>query len=871
MNRLLVVCAVLGVALSAIAQRLPNTAIPSHYKMTLTPDLKAATFEGEETIDVQVPAATDHIVLNAAEITFGDVEITSGRNTQKARVTTDDKAEMATLKVSQQIPAGPAQIHIKFKGILNDKLKGFYLSKMPRRNYAVSQFEATDARRAFPSFDEPALKATFDISLVVDEGDTAISNGKIANDQPGPAGKHTITFETTPKMSTYLVALLVGDFKCLQDSQDGIPIRVCAVPEKVELGKWALESAKAILAYYDKYYEIKYPFKKLDLIAIPDFAAGAMENTAAITYRDIAILTDETTASVGQKKGVTSTDAHEMAHQWFGDLVTMAWWDDIWLNEGFATWMTSKPMKAWKPEWNVDMDEVQGTSGSLGIDASKTTRPIHARAGEADTPDQIAQLFDGIAYGKTAAVLRMIEHYIGEQSFRNGVNAYIKQHEYGNAKADDFWNAMTAASKKPVDKIMPTFVNQAGAPLLTVTSQCTNNKATLNISQQRFFENPADLKAGSPELWQVPICVKTGSGAPQCEVITQKQQTVAVNGCPAWTYINAGGYGYFRSNYSPEMVSKLAKAAETNLRPEERIMLLGDEWAMVRAGLHPIGEYLDVVAGLQDDRTRQVVQTYLGPLSYIDSRLVPAAEHEQYRAWVRNFLRPMAAELGWKPKPGESDEVRELRPSVLGVIGFVGRDPQTLNEAKTLAQQYMQDPTSVDPNIAGVVLSLAAINGDEQLYDAYLAKMKVAKSPEEYFRYAGALTDFRDPKLAEKTLDRILSPEIRSQDMVGPLFGMLGNNDTRGLAWNWFKTHFAEIDKKSGGGLGGGYGGLASVFCSAQDKDDVQLWFAQHPDPTPRAFRAGMERLNSCMRIQQDQGPKLADWLKQHAGSGAGQ
>jgi aminopeptidase N len=857
---------VLCLAFTASAQRLPVTAVPSHYKITLTPDLQAATFDGDETIDVRVSKPANQIVLNSADIKFGDVIISSGGKSQTAKVTIDDKAEMATLAVDNQLAAGPAQIHIKFTGILNDKLKGFYLSKTKARNYAVSQFEATDARRAFPSFDEPAYKSTFDISLVVDKGDTGISNGKIVTDTPGPGdGKHTLTFETTPKMSTYLVAMLVGDFKCVEGSQDNIPIRICAVPEKAQLGQLALESAKAILAYYDKYYEIKYPFKKLDLIALPDFSAGAMENTAAITYRDVLLLADPATASVGQEKSIAGVAAHEMAHQWFGDLVTMQWWDDIWLNEGFATWMSSKPVKAWKPEWNVELDDVQGTSGSLGLDSSKNTRAIHAAAGEADTPDQIAQLFDGIAYGKTAAVLRMIEHYLGEESFRAGVNSYLKQHAYGNAKSDDFWNAMTAASKKPVDKIMPTFVNQAGAPMLTVSSQCSGNKGTLNISQTRFYEDPEVQKQGSNELWQVPICIKSGTGAPQCEVIRQKQQTVALNSCPQWAYINAGGYGYFRSNYSPEMIAKLSAAAEKELKPAERIMLLGDEWALVRAGQHPIGEYLDVVAGLKDDRTRQVIQTYLGPLSYIGTRVVSGAERNQYRAWLRNFLRPLANELGWKPKPGESDEMRELRPAVLGAMGFTARDPQTLQEAKTLAQQYMQDPTSVDPNVAGLVLNLAAIQGDEALYNAYLAKMEAAKTPEQFYRYAGALTSFRDPKLVERRLNSVLTPAVRSQDMGNAIFSLMGDDETRDIAWNFFKTNFTELNKKSGGGLGGGWGGLASSFCSENSKQDLQQWFTQHPDPTPRALRRGMERLNDCMRIQQTQSPKIETWLSQHA------
>ena len=872
MKRLIVV--VLALCAVAGAQRLPDTVIPQHYRLMLTPDLKAATFAGEETIDVRVAKPVSEIVLNAADIQFGEVTVTAGGKTQTAKVTSDEGKQMATFALEKPVPAGAASIAIKFSGILNDKLQGFYLSKTKRRNYAVTQFEATDARRAFPSFDEPALKATFDISLVVDSGDTAISNGRIVNDKPGPGeGKHTLTFETTPKMSTYLVAMLVGDFKCTEGSQDNIPIRVCAVPEKAQLGDWGLETAKAILAYYDKYYAVKYPFKKLDLIGLPDFSAGAMENTAAITYREQALLLDPKTASVGQKKGVASVNAHEMAHQWFGDLVTMQWWDDVWLNEGFATWMSSKPLKAWKPEWNVDIDDVQGTSGSLGIDASKNTRAIHAAAGEADTPAQIGQLFDGIAYGKTAAVLRMLEHYLGEQAFRSGVNSYIAQHSYGNAKAADFWNAMAQSSKKPVDKIMPTFVNQAGAPLLTVTAQCSANKTELNISQQRFYEDPAAMKQGSAELWQVPICIKSaGMTAPKCEVLTQKQQTVAVNGCGDWTYVNAGGYGYYRSNYSPEMIKKLSAAAEKGLRPEERIMLLGDEWAMVRSGLHPIGEYLDVVAGLQSDRTRQVIETYMGPLSYIGDRIANKADLEQYRGWLRSFLRPLVNELGFEPKPGESDEVRELRPTVIGAMGYVARDPQVLQTARELANRYIQDPASVDPNVVGVALALAAVQGDEQLYNTYLAKSQSATSPEQYYRFANALTQFRDPKLAERTLDRVLSPSVRTQDMFGGLFGVMGNPDTREVAWNFFKTHFAEIEKKSAGGLGGGFGGVAGMFCSEQAKQDVQQWFKEHPDPgSQRGFLRGMERLNDCMRIQQTQGPKLNDWLKEHATSAPGQ
>ncbi len=509
MKRLLSVVAVLlFIAGLGNAQRLPGDVVPSHYQITLAPDLKGATFEGEETIEVRVLKPTSNIVLNAAEIKFGDVTVTSGSATQTAKVTADAKSEMATLALGNAVPAGPATIHIKFAGTLNNDLRGFYLSKTKQRNYAVTQFEATDARRAFPSFDEPAMKATFDLSVVVDKGDTAISNSKIVADTPGPGeGKHTLKFATTPKMSTYLVALEVGDFQCLEGGADGVPIRVCATPDKKELGKFALESAEHILKFYNQYYGIKYPFQKLDLVALPDFGAGAMENTGDITYREEALLADDRTASIGQLKGIGAVTAHEIAHQWFGDLVTMQWWDDIWLNEGFATWMTNKPLAAWKPEWNI-----WPAQGPLAVDALKSTRPIHASAKEVNTPAQIGTLFDGIAYGKTAAVLRMLESWLGEEPFRKGVNSYLEKHAYGNTTAADFWNAMAKASGKPVDKVMPTWVEQAGAPMLSVQAQCTGNQTTVELSQTRFFNDPELLKAGSPELWQIPVCIKTAAG-----------------------------------------------------------------------------------------------------------------------------------------------------------------------------------------------------------------------------------------------------------------------------------------------------------------------------------------------------------------------
>ena len=451
------------------------------------------------------PAST--ITLNAAEIAFQSVTITASGKEQTATVTLDNDKQQATFTVPDTLPAGNATLHIHYTGILNNELRGFYLSKGDHRNYAVTQFEPTDARRAFPSFDEPAFKATYAVTLVVDTGDTAISNGPIVSDTPGPgADKHTLKFLTTPKMSSYLVAFLVGDFQCTKGESDGVAIRSCATPDKVALTPYGLDVAKYVLHYYNTYFGIPYPLKKLDLIAIPDFEAGAMENFGAITFRETALLLDPKTATIDAKKEVDMVIAHEMAHQWFGDLVTMQWWNNIWLNEGFATWMENKPVAAMHPEWNIPQSVASDEDDTLNIDAAPTTRAIRAKA---DTPAEINQLFDGIAYGKASDVLLSVENYLGPETFRKGVHAYLSAHLYGNATAQDFWNAETAASHKPVDKIMDSLVAQPGVPLLTF-SEPANGK--VSVDQKRFFLTPASSLIPQ-QKWTLPVCFKTGEAS----------------------------------------------------------------------------------------------------------------------------------------------------------------------------------------------------------------------------------------------------------------------------------------------------------------------------------------------------------------------
>jgi aminopeptidase N/puromycin-sensitive aminopeptidase len=869
MKRTFAVVTFVALTLSiATAQRLPEVARPENYKLTFTPDLDKAKFEGNETITIRVLKPTSEVTLNAVDIDFHDVTVTSGGVSQKAKVTAEKDKEMVVLAVDKPLAAGVATIHVSYTGILNDEMRGLYLGKDDKgRKYAASQFEATDARRAFPSFDEPDYKATFDITAIADKDQVAISNYKIVSDTPGPGNKHTVKFATTAKMSSYLAALVVGNFEYVEGSVDGIPIRVYSTPGKKEMGKFALDAAEYIVGYYNKYFGIKYPYGKLDLIGLPDFSAGAMENVGCITFREVILLIDEKQGSVDLKKTIASVTSHEIAHMWFGDLVTMKWWDDIWLNEGFATWMSSKPVEKWKPEWNYDLDDVSGTGGTLNVDSLANTRPIHQAA---ETPAQIQELFDGIAYGKAASVLRMLEAYLGEETFRAGVNAYLKEHQYSNATADDFWDTQAKTSHKPVDKIMPTWVKQPGAPIINVKAQCSGDSTNVSLAQQRYYIDRVKFEEANDQLWQIPLCLKgSASGKTKCELMTKKQETFTLPGCSTWVLANAGATGYYRTGYQADAVRALANDAETKLTPGERIVLQSDIWASVRVGHEPVGDYLAFAQGLQSDRNRAVLEDVLGHLNFIGQYLVSNNNRDAYRTWLRQYLSPAMKDVGYEPKPGEPDEQKTLRSRLFNALGYDARDPETLEQARKLADKALTDSNSVDHELAGVVLSLAALNGDAGFYDRVMAALKNPKSPEEYYIYLFTLPQFNDPKLLQRTLDFAISPDVRSQDALGVITSVMGNPAGQELAWDFVRAHWPEIEKAGGPFASAQVVGATSVFCDTGSRDQVTEFFSAHKvAAAERTYRQSIERINNCVDLKSQQEPQLASWLGQHGTAG---
>jgi aminopeptidase N len=848
-------------ATPAAAERLPATAIPEHYDLWFAPDFTTDTFRGRETIRVRLAMPARSITLHAAEIDFKEVRIESDGRAQVAAVTLTPEDETATLTVPRELPAGPASIHITYAGILNDKLRGFYLSKANGRKYAVSQMEATDARRAFPSFDEPSYKATFSISLTIDEHDTAISNGAQISDRPGPErGKHTVTFAETKPMSTYLVALLVGDFVCREATSDGVPVRVCSTPDKKELTGFALEAAVQQLRFYNDYYGVAYPFGKLDIVGIPDFAAGAMENAGAITFREQYLLADPEHASLETKKRIAAIMSHEIAHQWFGNLVTMKWWDDIWLNEGFATWMANKPLAAWKPEWNVELDDVEETQTALALDALRSTRPIRTNV---QTPEEINEVFDAIAYEKSAGVLRMVENYVGKDAFRNGVASYIKKYSYGNAAAEDFWTEVTRVTGKPVDRIMASYVDQSGAPVLTVGSACLGSTTRIRVHQERFSGTPRAVPEPS-KPWTIPLCFKARPDSPAtCEVISKAEETITIPGCAAEQVVNAGSVGYFFTEYPPSTVQALARKARGTLTPAERVGLVGDEWWMVRSGRHTIGLFLDLAGALANDTTAAVTQGITARVSYVAEYLVSKGQEPTFQQWVRNRFLGVLDRSG--TADSESDELEQSRRAALfELVGIWGAAPDVQRLARERATKYLSDPKTLPRTLAPAILRVAAHAGNEALYEEYLRRLgQVASRPEEYYEILNALPYFSDVALMKRTMAYAVSQEVRTQDTGTLLAGLLARPWSRDVTWTFIKSQWKNLIARLGT-----FQGIPTIveatgnFCSPQAATDVKQFFTAHPIPSAeRAVRQAIERIESCSAMKTRQAGSLSKWL----------
>jgi aminopeptidase N len=511
----------------------------------------------------------------------------------------------------------------------------------------------------------------------------------------------------------------------------------------------------------------------------------------------------------------------------------------------------------------MELDEVQANQSAMALDSLKSTRPIRA---EAWTPAEISELFDAIAYEKGAAVLRMVESWVGEEAFRAGVNAYIDRFKYGNARAEDFWGTLTKVTGKPVDRVMAGFVDRPGVPMIDASVKCSGSAGTVSVAQDAQNGAVGSTARATTAPWTIPVCVKTPGHEASCQQVEASAATITLDSCPAWAMANAGGLGYYRVVHSPEVIRALARDV-SSLAPTERISLLMDEWALVRSGRHDVGTFLDLAQGFKEERTPEVLDTLLGTLARIDEVLTTDATRQSYRAWVRTLLKPSMQSVGWTAKPGDSEEVRSLRASLFSALGDTARDPEAIDAARRMVQSELDSPGSVDPTLLNAAVETATNGGDATLYDRYLARSKQSIDPEDHYRFLYALAGFSDPALVRRTMDLIVSPDVRSQDAAVFLSRLLSNSEARSVAWDLLRARWDDLQKKTGQVFGsplliGSLGG----FCDTRKRSEIEQFFASHKVPeAERTLQQALERISMCADLAAAQSPKLAEWLKQHS------
>ncbi len=856
--------------------RLPGTARPLRYALSLVVDPAKERFLGDVTIDVDVPAATPAIVLHGRDLSVIRAEATvagrpvSARAEGRAAAGGKGSPEELVLTFTRPIPAGKAQLRVSYSAPLDGKLSGLYRVEEGGAHYAFTQLEPMDARRMFPCFDEPGFKVPFDLKVTAPRGNLVVANANEIDRTDADDGRSvTFTFATTPPLPTYLLALAVGPFEVREGASAPVKIRIVTARGKAKLGELALEAAAAHVKILGEYFDRPYPYPKLDLLAVPEFGFGAMENAGLITFREDLVLLDAQSASVAARRSMAENVAHEIAHHWFGNLVTMEWWDDLWLNEGFATWMETRVVDAWRPEMNARLEALGDKGWVMGLDALDSARAVRQPI---RSNSEAEEAFDGLTYEKGASVIEMIERWLGPDVFRDGVRAYMKAHEHGNAKAADLFAALSKASGKDVGAVASTFLDQPGVPLVRASLACEAGgkgsaaaAARVKLSQARFRVRPGGDPAAA--TWRIPLCVSYEGGekaGPACGVLDGAEGEIPLPGgrCPRWIYPNAEDSGYFRFALPPAELAALSGAGK-DLDARSRIGLLDNAWALVQSGDLGSDALLDLIAGMRRERQRLVVAQMIAALARVSDALVGADARPAFQAYASSILLPIAKELGWDARRTDGDEQRLMRTAVLAALSVLAEDPWLHAEADRRAAAFLKEPRSVSGEIAAIALGASTRRAGEarlgELTEA-LARTAPPPTPEDRRAILAAMGSFADAALLRRALDWTLTERVRLQDAYALYDSAAEWPASRPVLIAWIRANLSGLTDKLPDFAIVRLAEVLGTICDGAERAEAAAFFGEElrdVEGADRPFMQALETADNCIDLRAREGARL--------------
>ncbi|HEX4168826.1 MAG TPA: M1 family metallopeptidase [Bryobacteraceae bacterium] len=853
--------------------RLPGNVAPESYQVQLKLDPDQTGFTGKIAIKLDVKQPVQTIWLNATGIEVSRATLSNRGKTAEIKATPSGD-EFLGLTPASPLTAGPAEVEIEYRGKLRlQDSSGVFRMVEDGNKYIYTQFEDTDARAAFPCFDEPSYKVPWQLTLEVPQDLDAISNTPVAKEEQR-GGDKVLQFKQTKPLPSYLVAFAVGHFDFVSAGFAGknrAPVRIVTPKGHGNEAKYAAQVTATILTRLENYFDIPFPYEKSDQVAIPTtYGFGAMENAGMVTYAQDIILANPRRDTVTRQREYASVAAHELAHQWFGDLVTTAWWNDIWLNEAFATWMEQKLVAEWKPEWETRVEDVDSKLGAESEDTLTSARKIRQ---EIKTKDDISNAFDAITYQKGAAVIGMFENWVGDAAFRKGVHSYLEKYAFRNASAPEFLAAISSSIGHDVQQPFSTFLNQAGVPLISMSLNCQHGSPVLHLEQQRSL--PINTKGVMGQTWQIPVCIRYGSGnngQNACELMTDPRTdwTLKGNGCPAWVEANDNALGYYRVAYQGNLVSSLTEGdVEQRLSAPERVDLIGNAQALSTTGKLPDGDVLALVPKFHADPNRYVVERAIAVARGPNEHLVPDDLRPNYQRFVLKTFQSRAHELGWLPKPNESENDALLRPDLLQFVSTLGGDRELAKQASDLTANWFTDHSAVPANETAAVLETAAYYGDRALFQQFLAQFKKTTDQQERRRILAAMISFRDPAALQEGMAAVLNGQVSFIEGARLLFAGQHFPETRKLAFDFMKEHIDELAKirPTGGGRDSGseFVRVGASFCDQQSEEQLKQFFEPQVSKfvgAPRMLAQTTEQINSCIANKSEQESSVANFLR---------